>query len=76
MDLEKALNIRDAIEEELNVSRHGEFIKERRVGLGLSQEDVSKELEFKSPQFISNVERNICSFPPDKITKLSKILKF
>ncbi len=41
---------------------------------GLTQFDLAKKLGYSSSQFISNVERGICTFPPGKFLKLSKFL--
>ena len=40
----------------------------------LSQADVSALLGFRTGQFISNIERGLCSIPADRILKLSQIL--
>ena len=41
-------------------------LKQKRVAAGLSQRDVSDELGYSTPQFISNWERGI-SCPPRRI---------
>lgn len=53
----------------------GKFIQERRAKLGMSQLDLAKALKLSSAQFISNVERGQCSLSPNRILRVSKILK-
>ncbi len=50
------------------------FIKEKRVGESLSQEELSKLLGYKNGQFISNVERGLCTIPLTKVRPLGKAL--
>lgn len=52
-----------------------EFLKSRRLKLGLSQNDIAKELNFTNGQYISNMERGECLLPKMYIKKLSEILK-
>lgn len=39
------------------------LIKENRIAKNLSQGDLSKKLEYKNGQFVSNIERSLCSVP-------------
>ena len=39
-----------------------------------SQSELSRLLGYKSGQFISNVERGLCSIPPKVLTKVSQVL--
>jgi transcriptional regulator with XRE-family HTH domain len=50
------------------------LVKSYRTPKGISQTQLSKELGYKNGQFISNVERGLCSIPFEKIPTLSKIL--
>ena len=45
----------------------GPFLKKARSKMGLSQRDVADKLGYTSPQFISNVERGLCSPPLKKL---------
>jgi transcriptional regulator with XRE-family HTH domain len=47
----------------------GNFLKNKREAVGLSQGQVAKKLRYTSPQFISNWERGISS-PPIKVLRL------
>lgn len=42
---------------------------------GMSQSDLARALGFKNGQFISNVERGLCSMPPCKINELSRLIQ-
>ena len=52
------------------------LIKVRRLNhpAGYSQSDLSKELGYKNGQFISNVERGLCSIPLKMLRKVGEIL--
>ena len=41
----------------------------------MSQAELAERLGYGSSQFISNVERGLCTFPIKKMRKLSKILR-
>lgn len=41
----------------------------------LSQSEISKLLGYKNGQFISNVERGLCSIPAKSVAKLSDVIK-
>jgi transcriptional regulator with XRE-family HTH domain len=53
------------------------LIKEKRVGhpKGFSQTDLSHLLGYKNGQFISNVERGLCSIPLKMLSKVCHILQ-
>ncbi len=53
----------------------GQLIKERREILNLSQLDLSKPLGFRSPQFISNLERGISVLPAGHVKPLARLLQ-
>lgn len=54
----------------------GRLIKETREGKNpvFSQSKLSSELGYRNGQFISNVERGICSIPLDKVAKVANVL--
>jgi transcriptional regulator with XRE-family HTH domain len=47
----------------------------RRIELGLSQSQTAKLIGFVRGQFVSNVERALCSVPPKKIESTAKVLQ-
>ena len=50
------------------------LIRKRRLDLKLTQEQLSKRLGYKNLQYISNIERELCSFPPKRLLDLSSAL--
>ena len=50
------------------------LIKEFRLKVGLSQNELAKKLGYKNGQFISNVERDIAAFPVERYWDLNKVL--
>jgi transcriptional regulator with XRE-family HTH domain len=59
-----------------NAQNLARFIRTKRIELGMSQFDLTKKLgwQTKSTQYISNIERNKCSFPPKSVQLLSDAL--
>lgn len=53
----------------------GDLCRHNRVKKKLSQSDLAKSLGFKNGQFISNVERFICSIPAKKAKLFCDILE-
>lgn len=51
--------------------RIGSFLKHHRVKVGLTQSDVAEKLGYTSPQFISNIERGLCSAPVKHLKDLA-----
>lgn len=53
-----------------------ELVKEKRVAhpARLSQADLSNKLGYKNGQFISNVERGLCSIPLKSLANFCEIL--
>ncbi len=51
----------------------GQFLRDRRVEAGLSQEVVAKKLGYSSAQFVSNWERGISSPPIDRLSNIAEI---
>ena len=49
-------------------------MKDTRIISGKSQIEISSALGYKNPQFISNVERGLCSIPLKKIKQVSKVM--
>lgn len=52
----------------------GKVIKEGRESAKISQSKLSSQLGYRNGQFISNVERGICSIPLDKVGKVASVL--
>lgn len=50
-------------------------IKNNRLKVGISQEGLSKMIGYKNGQFVSNVERGLCSIPNKKLVPIANILK-
>jgi len=51
----------------------GKFLKEKRLSAGLTQLEVAEALNYSTAQFISNMERGLCSLPLEKLSKLVKL---
>lgn len=53
-----------------------QVVKQSRINhpKGYSQSELSQLMGYKNGQFISNVERGLCSIPKKKIKKLANIL--
>lgn len=51
------------------------YLQDRRIEMGLSQGDLAKKLGLESPQYISNCEREKCTWSVYHFVKLSKILE-
>ncbi len=60
---------------EINTYRKafGKFLTGLRAEAGLTQGDVAKLLDYSTPQFISNVERGICTTPIHVMVGMAKI---
>lgn len=52
-----------------------QFLLDAREKAKMTQAQVAKELGYKTPQFISNLERMIVPFPLDKAKKFIRITK-
>lgn len=50
------------------------LIKDKRMKTAMSQSELSTKMGYKNGQFISNVERGICSLPGKKILIASELL--
>lgn len=53
--------------------RLGKFLQKKRMEKGLSQGEVAKKLGYTSPQFISNIERGLCSPALSSAKKMAKL---
>ena len=53
----------------------GRYLKEQRLKAGITQKVAADVLKFKSPQFVSNLERGLCSFPIKKLRILIRLYK-
>jgi transcriptional regulator with XRE-family HTH domain len=58
----------------MNFENMGELVNAWRKINKMTQGQLAKKLGYNTPQFISNVERGVCSFPPDKFNRLCRIL--
>lgn len=54
----------------------GEFLRQARIKAGLTQWNVAIELDYTSPQFISNFERGLCAPSKETISKLAMMYDF
>lgn len=52
-----------------------EFLKQKRISVGLSQRDVADKLGYSTPQFISNWERGVSQPPINSLKKLGDLYK-
>lgn len=52
----------------------GTMVRKQRLAKGLSQHEVATKLGYGSAQFVSNVERGMCSFPLTNMRKLGKVI--
>lgn len=53
----------------------GDRIKERRIELGITQEDLAKKMGYKSRSSINKIELGINDIPQSKIVKFAQILR-
>ncbi|MFS4457901.1 helix-turn-helix domain-containing protein [Bdellovibrio sp. HCB2-146] len=58
-----------------NKNKLGTFLKVKRIEAGLTQLDISRALDYTSPQFISNWERGTSHPPIRLLVELCKMLK-
>lgn len=49
-------------------------IRQHRNAKGISQSELSKLIGYKNGQFISNIERGLCSLPFEKIVPICKYI--
>lgn len=53
----------------------GKELRAMRENVGLSQGQVAKELGFRTPQLLSNMERSVSRPPVASLKKMAKIYK-
>lgn len=53
----------------------GNYLKQKRVQAGVTQSEVAKKLGYSTPQFISNIERGLCSPPLKNLKVLMKMYR-
>jgi len=61
-----------------NTSPHsivGRYLREQRVKSSLTQSQVAESLGYTSPQFISNIERGLCSAPAKHLRGFLKLYR-
>ncbi len=63
----------DASELELRLKHVGKFLKTKREKASLTQQDVSRQLDYTSPQFVSNWERGVSLPPTDVLPRLAAL---
>ena len=51
----------------------GRYLREQRVKSSLTQSQVAESLGYTSPQFISNIERGLCSAPAKHLRGFLKL---
>ena len=51
------------------------YLMRKRIELNLTQSEVAKKLNLNSPQYISNIERNLCKPSLDTVNQLISIYK-
>lgn len=51
------------------------LLKESRLAKGMSQNELAKAVGFKNGQFVSNIERGICSIPFKKVPLVCELLE-
>lgn len=50
--------------------RIAEVVSTARQNKGISQEELAKVIGYKNGQFISNIERGLCSIPAERVMDL------
>lgn len=53
----------------------GKLLREKRLGLSITQKQISDSFKFTTSQFISNVELGKSPLPPELVRPLAKMLK-
>jgi transcriptional regulator with XRE-family HTH domain len=51
----------------------GDYLKKKRIAKNLTQKDVAMALKYDSAQFVSNIERGLCSLPLSKIPTIMEL---
>lgn len=58
----------------MSFENFGKFLRTSRINASKTQDQVAKELGFKNGQFVSNMDRGICSLPVKNIETLGECL--
>jgi transcriptional regulator with XRE-family HTH domain len=53
----------------------GQYFKDKREEAGMTQEELSQHLGYKSKQIVSNWERGLCNPPLSQVALITKLLK-
>jgi transcriptional regulator with XRE-family HTH domain len=53
----------------------GQYLKEKRIAVSMTQLDLARKLGYTSAQFVSNWERGLAKPPIAQLKVLSKLLK-
>ena len=61
--------------DKLQIRKLGEYLRDKRVKADLTQGFVAERMGFTSPQFISNIERGLCSPPMDVLKRMVRLYK-
>jgi transcriptional regulator with XRE-family HTH domain len=61
--------------DKMQIRKLGEYLREKRVRADLTQGWVAERMGFTSPQFISNIERGLCSPPMDVLKRMVRLYK-
>jgi transcriptional regulator with XRE-family HTH domain len=63
----------DAAELDIRQKHVGRFLKTKREKAQLTQQDVSRQLDYTSPQFVSNWERGVSLPPMEVLPRLASL---
>jgi transcriptional regulator with XRE-family HTH domain len=61
--------------DKMQIRKLGEYLREKRERADLTQGFVAERMGFTSPQFISNIERGLCSPPMDVLKRMVRLYK-
>ena len=53
----------------------GQYLRDKRIESGLTQAKVAEDLGYSTPQFISNIERGLCSPPLKNLRTLVRMYR-
>lgn len=60
---------------EKGINKTGLFIRQQRMNIGITQNELADVFGFRTPQFVSNWERGRSSPPMHTLAKLCDVLK-
>ncbi len=52
----------------------GQFIQAKRKSIKMTQRHLAKCVGWKTAQFVSNIERDVATLPPEKFAKMARVL--